>query len=136
MFGSLAIAQSAEGSWTFKRTGFLNPQVTVRVAGSDAEIATFKPSWKGDGRVKMADGRRYRFVKLSFWSSEWAFDTDDGARIVHFQPKFALLKQATDVTVGAGGQVPELAMLTLLGWYLIVLMANDAGGAAPAAAAG
>ena len=34
-FGSLALAELAGGVWTFKRSGFLSPKVTVRVRLND-----------------------------------------------------------------------------------------------------
>ena len=49
--GSLALARSTEGNWTFKRSGFLSPRVTVRLAGSETEVAVFKPSWRGEGTL-------------------------------------------------------------------------------------
>ena len=39
--GSLADAEAPDGYWTFKRQGFWQPRVTVRAAGSDADLATF-----------------------------------------------------------------------------------------------
>jgi hypothetical protein len=55
--GSLANAGSADGDWTFKRSGFWNPRVTARVAGSDTDIAVFRPRWMGGGTLELPDGR-------------------------------------------------------------------------------
>ena len=55
---TLADAESGGERWTFKRQGFWNPRVTVRVAGSEADIATFQPRWTGGGTLELADGRR------------------------------------------------------------------------------
>jgi hypothetical protein len=38
-FGSLATAESADGCWTFKRAGFFQTRVTIRVCGEEADIA-------------------------------------------------------------------------------------------------
>ena len=48
--GTLAMAESGDGRWTFKRLGFLNPRVAVREAGSEIDIATFWPSCRDFGR--------------------------------------------------------------------------------------
>ena len=37
--GSLAVAEVAEGRWTFKRVGCWRPRVSVRQAGSDTDWA-------------------------------------------------------------------------------------------------
>jgi hypothetical protein len=45
-------------------------------------------------------------------------------------PAFAFFKHAAEVKVEpAAVSLPDLALLTLLGWYLMVLLAEDAGGA-------
>jgi hypothetical protein len=72
-FGSLALADTAAGAWTLKRSGFLRPQVTVRVPGSDAEVAAFKPGWWGEGTLRFSDGARYEWQNTSFWRGQWAF---------------------------------------------------------------
>jgi hypothetical protein len=40
--GSLATAECADGCWTFKRVGMLQPRVTARRCGSDTNIAVFR----------------------------------------------------------------------------------------------
>jgi len=40
--GSLADAEAEGHHWTFKRQGFWQPRVTVRLAGSDADVAVFR----------------------------------------------------------------------------------------------
>ena len=50
MSGSLATAVSADGEWTFKRSGFLNVRVHLRRVGSEQDIAIFYPRWNGSGR--------------------------------------------------------------------------------------
>ena len=59
-FGSLALAEAADGTWTFKRSGFLRPKITVRVPGSETEVAVFKPAWGGEGTLRLSAGRCYQ----------------------------------------------------------------------------
>ena len=54
---SLAIGETADQRWTFKREGFWHPRITVRVQGSDANVALFSPSWVGGGTLDL-DGRQ------------------------------------------------------------------------------
>jgi hypothetical protein len=130
-FGSLALAEAADGAWTFKRSGFLRPRVTVRLPGSEPEVAVLEPGWRGEGSLVCSDGRWHRWQNISFWRSEWAFADDVGETLVHFAPEFAFLGHAAEVKFGPrAASVPDLSLLTLLGWYLMVLMSQDTGGAA------
>src|ERR1035441_5308392 len=48
--GSLATGECGQARWTFKRTGFLSPKISVREAGSETNIALFTPGWMGRDR--------------------------------------------------------------------------------------
>jgi hypothetical protein len=135
-FGSLATAMTAEGSWTFKRAGFLSPRVTVRIAGAETDLASLKARWRGDGTLEFGDGRRYRWTHAGFWHTEWFFANESGEPLMRLRPKFALAGPAADVTIEpAAASIPDLPLLITLAWYLVVLMSQDAGGATAAAAA-
>jgi hypothetical protein len=134
-FGSLALAEAADGTWTFKRSGFLRPKVTVRAPGSEAEVAVFKPSWGGEGTLRFSEGRGYQWVNTSFWRSEWAFTNEAGEPLIHFKPEVAFFKQAAEVKVEPRAvTASDLPLLTVLGWYLMLLLSEDAGAAAGAVA--
>lgn len=68
---SLASGETADHQWTFKREGFWHLQVTIRVPGSDANVALFKPSWTGGGTLDLPAGRQLRFGAANFWHSQW-----------------------------------------------------------------
>src|SRR5262245_22372961 len=72
-FGSLATAETAEGSWTFKRVGFWKTRVTICESGSEAEIATFKNStWSSGGTLELGDRPPLR-ADTNFWMSKYQF---------------------------------------------------------------
>ena len=71
--GSLADAEAAGGHWTFKRQGFWHPRVTVRIPGSDDDLAVFHPRWVGGGSLEFSDGRALRLSSANFWQSEWVW---------------------------------------------------------------
>jgi hypothetical protein len=134
--GSLALAESADGAWTFKRSGFLSPRITVRRPDSEADVGVFKPGWRGEGMLRLLEGRGYQWLNTSFWHSEWAFADEAGKPLVHFKTEFepaavfAIFKHAAEVTFEPSAfSVLDLSLLTLLGWYLMVLMSEDAAGA-------
>jgi len=134
-FGSLAHAETASATWTFKRYGFLRPAVSVRVPGSDADVATLEMGWVGRGTFHAPEERKYGWVNASFWRSSWNWIDAQGEPLVLFEPEF--LKRAASVRLAPGAtDSPDLPLLVCLGWYLMVLMADDAGAVAAAAAAG
>jgi hypothetical protein len=140
--GTLATAESAEGRWTFKRVGFLNVRVTVREVGSQTNLAVYEPKLWGDGVLRFPDGRTYEWKAMNFWGTQWCFADAQGQVVFAFKPErdrpklSELFKTQADVEVGPAGQgLAELALLVLLGWYLVILQQDDAAAAAAAAAA-
>lgn len=120
--GSLANAESANGKWTFKRAGFLKPRVLVRRAGSVSDIATFEASPNGNGFLDFSHGERFRWADTNLWRTEWKWSSLDGTHLVGFklQSDPAAVRASVDVQPGMAADL-ELPLLTLLGWYLIVL---------------
>jgi len=137
MFGSLATAESADGSWTFKRVGFLQPSVTVRAASNEAEIAVFRNrTWSAGGTLELPDGRRWP-ANTNFWMSTYEFKNENSEMLVGFTRIRGVIHRAASVEIGsAAATQAELPWLVALGWYLAVMMQDDASGAAAAAAAG
>jgi hypothetical protein len=130
-FGSLATATSADGVWTFKRTGFFRPLVTVRKEGSEKDVATFRDStWKQGGTLELSDGRRY-LASTNFWSTKYDISSESGEPLISFERIGGLFHMSTEVRIHAeAAHKPELPWMVMLGWYLIVLMHRDHAAAA------
>lgn len=140
--GTLAAAESGDGRWTFKRVGFLNPRVTVREAGSQIDLAIFWPRWLGDGTLEFANGRIFRWQSTNFWGTNWMFAASDGTPLVTFkegsrEAKLSdLFKTQAFVEIQPQARdLPELSLLVMIGWYLMILRRDDAAAGAAAAAA-
>jgi hypothetical protein len=133
---SLASGESGEQKWTFKREGFWHPQVTVRIPGSDANVAVFKPAWTGGGTLDLPQGRTLHFGAANFWHSQWDWsDVASQAPLVHFKSHAGLLRMEGQVDVETTAvSYPELPLLVVLGWYLLILFARDSAAAGSAAA--
>jgi hypothetical protein len=131
--GSLADAEADGQHWTFKRQGFWQPRVTVRVAGSDADVAVFHPRWTGGGQLEFPDGRIIGFTSANFWQSQWVWQDKDRPLLL-FKGRHGVIKAngAVEIQPGAAA-LPDVPLLTLLGWYLILLHADDAAAASTAA---
>jgi hypothetical protein len=131
--GSLADAEAAGGHWTFKRQGFWHPRVTVRTAGSDTDIAVFQPRWIGGGTLEFPDGRTVRLSSANFWQSEWVWQENEKP-LIRFKGRHGIVKARGAVELQPEAVAsPDLAMLVLLGWYLILLHAEDSAAASSAA---
>jgi hypothetical protein len=123
--GSLADAEADGHHWTFKRQGFWQPRVTVRVPGSDDDLAVFRPHWTGGGTLEFAGGRTVNLRSANFWQSEWVWQEKDP--LILFKGRHGLVKArgAVEIQPGAAG-TPDVPLLVLLGWCLILLHADDA----------
>ena len=140
-WGTLATADTADGVWTFKRVGFLNPQVTVRVAGSPDNLAVYQPKFWGDGTVTFAGGVAFRWQPINFWATEWAFGGEGDTPLIRFKPGAekhrlsdmfktqAIVEMEPDESIR-----PFVPLLVALGMYLIILHQQDAAGAVAATA--
>lgn len=127
-FGSLATGEFGEGKWTFKRAGFLCPRVSVREAGSDADIGIFTPTWTGSGWLTLSSGRRYHLRHTNFWATEWAFEIEDGTTAITLAGPHGLFKHGGYARVSQSvAAQPETPIMVLLIWYLRLLMNQDAG---------
>ncbi len=124
---TVATAESGDGRWRFSRRGFLRTRVTVRGGDDGRTVAVFRPGiLRNGGTLKLADGRRYRATS-NFWTTTYAFSTEDGTPLVRYRFSGILKRSAViDIQPAAKG-LAELSWLVMLGLYLNVLLHNDSG---------
>jgi hypothetical protein len=129
--GSPVSAETADGSWTFQREGLFQQRVTVGVGGAETNIAVFKPGWTGSGVLEFVDGRSFRWGPTNFWYNQWAWEYAGGGQLVQLRNDFGLLRTEGHVEVAPLAQaLPELPLLSLLGWYLMLLNVQDSAAGA------
>lgn len=142
-FGSLALARTAEASWTFKRVGSFSPRATARLEGSERDLVVYTPRWLGQsGEIALESGERLRFASTGFWGTRFALSDAAGTTLATFGPepeahRFTDLFRAQAI-VGvdpAASARPDLGLLLLFGWYLVVLHHEDATAATVAVTA-
>jgi hypothetical protein len=120
--GSLATARTALGAWTLKRSGFLNPAVTVRTEGGPTNIGRLTAHWRSH-RIEVTGGPTYRFHRAGLLLPAWQVATEDGREVLHVEP----VREGRKLVGGAVVAPPEAArlkefpLLVVLGWYFIVL---------------
>ena len=136
LFGSLAVAECAEESYSLKRGGFLRPYITVRKLDLDNEVATMQMGLGHNGVLTFQDGRSFRFQKLSFWKSQWGFIDENNKIVCTFNHKTPRLKEAAEVSIeGKAKSFPYLLLMLIVGWYTIILIQQESAAAAGAAGA-
>jgi hypothetical protein len=139
-FGTYATAETAEGTWTYKRVGFLNPRVTVRIAGAEEDMAIYHPKFWGDGILTLKEGPTFTWRPTNFWRTHWEFADEEGQVVLTFESGVVQLKdifktQATIRFEHVAEHRSLLPLLASLGIYLIVLHNQDAAAAAAATSA-
>ena len=132
---SLAVGEMADRRWTIKREGFWHPRVTVRLADSELNTAVFHPSWSGGGIVELTSGRVLRFHAANLWRSKWEWQETEAEALVRFKSRRGFSKSGADVEITpAAAGFPELSLLAMLGWYLLVLRDRDSAASGSTAA--
>jgi hypothetical protein len=136
-FGTLATATSADGSWTFKRIGFLNPRITVRRAGEEQDLAVYEPRLLGGGVLSFPHGLTMKWKPTSFWGNSWSFVLSDENILVGFKSgldhsKLAdMFKTQATIDINPIPYVKKyLTMLAALGMYLILMEHEESGSVA------
>lgn len=126
--GTLAVAETADARWTFKRAGFWHPRVTVRAEGSDTDLAVFTPGWTGSGTLNTAAGHTYRWIAANIWQSAWRWSDTADTPLVRFASRQGLTRVSAQVEpTSAGEGLDDLPLLVTLGWYLLILLIDDFG---------
>jgi len=120
--GTRATATTNAAAWTLKRVGFLNPRVTVRVEGADANAAQLTVHLNYH-RVDLADGGSYRFHRAGVLLPAWKVYRESGEEILHVEPVREGRKLAGGAVIApaAATRLPEFALLVVLSWYFIAL---------------
>lgn len=134
-WGSFATAESADGCWTFKRVGFWQTRATVRPCESEVEIASFRQgTWSFGGTLELPDGRKYP-ASTNFWATRYEIQSESGEPLITYRTHGILRLEAHMEIAPPAAALPELPWMSMLGWYLAVMMHNDSAAAAVSAGA-
>ncbi len=124
---------AADGQWTFARVGMFRPRIVIADASSGAEVARLaRSSWSGKASLALPDGSQYQWRSGSAWGSKWAWLDASGQPLLRFR-QFGAFRPQCAVTVEPSAAASQhLALLAMLGWYLIMQM-NEESAATTAA---
>lgn len=122
-FTSRVHGETADGSWVIERRG-IRQTITVLALDAQTELATIKRGMSGQAKLLLADGRQYTWQCTSFWRDVWTWVNTEGTPLLH-------VKRGVHVQLEPAAQgLPDLALLTTLGWYLHKQQAEEAAIAA------
>jgi hypothetical protein len=105
------VAETANGRCIIKRKGF-GQTITILDLDSQSELATIKRGMSGQSTLLTTDGREYRWRCTSFWRDVWTWLNNEDT------PLLRLIRGSRVQLEPAAQDLPDLALLATLGWYL------------------
>jgi hypothetical protein len=120
--GSLAVAESAQGRWTLKRTGFLNPAIGLREADTGKDLGRLL-AHGSHGSWIPAEGERLDWRRTSLLIPGWRFQDAKGNVVLEFEPvreKLRLVGALLTIAPKSESR-PDLLQLLVVGLYFIAL---------------
>jgi hypothetical protein len=121
------IVEAADGHWELKRRSFWNSEIVITELPSQAEIAVVRRG--RNKRVTFVDGRLFTLTQSSYWRNDWVWLNDEATPLIHYQRGKRLAVEPTAFSL------PELSLLVIAGWYLIMLQQEEDNATAAAAVA-
>lgn len=119
--GARARVETANGTWTLGRSGFLVPHLTVRRQGSDAAIARLT-NRLGHHEIEVGGAGSYRLKRAGLLVPAWTLSDADGRERAHIEAVAETRRLEAGAVIATPDTPPgELLLLLVLSWYLIVL---------------
>jgi len=81
---------------------------------------------QGGGTLDLPLGRQLRFRSASFWRPQWEWIDALDQPLVHFKGVGAFKWESRVEIENSASKSPDVLLLVVLGWYLMVLAALDA----------
>ena len=123
-FDTFAIAECADGTWTFQGGDFRQPTVCIRAFRADTDLAELKKNmWTGAGILEFPDGRKYRATVSGYKASGYDFKTEAGEMVVSCRNIWGPLDMSADVQIHQRAKdLAELPWIVILGWHLALVL--------------
>jgi hypothetical protein len=117
-----ATVDCAEGRYTFETVASLTGQhIEITRADQRRPFAIYRPGWNG-GRLTLDEIHWFEWKPEKIWSMAWTWRIPSGAKVLTMRsPKQA--KSVARVTIVRGARnLPEIGVLSALGWLLVAQM--------------
>jgi hypothetical protein len=131
-----ATAMTIDNTWFFRCVRLLDSRYMVRSGQEQQEIAFFSAFKSGQGVLQYTNGKAFT-LRLPFsnpnlpdYQHSWSWRDENGLDLVTFIPEanswYNDYRRETRVLVTHAAQsFAELPLLTVLGWYIILLHHED-----------
>ena len=129
-WSSTVLAETQSGRWTFRRDGWLGAGAQILDSNSQQEIATFKSSWKGDGKLTFADAQTFHLECKGLWHPVWSVITENGETLLLLHTR----EKEVEVTARCAVTDSRLSLLIMFTWYRVLQAEEDAEATSVAAA--
>lgn len=130
-WSSNAEAESLDGKWLFRRTGFLCASTEIVDAVSASRIAILKPNWTGGGSLVFSDGQTFRVASRGLWQNTWEVTADNGQPILRTNQR----KKTVELLPGAAAYEGRLTLLVLFTRHMVQQASEDAAASVAATVA-
>jgi len=118
----VARAKAGGRSWTFELSGMFRRKIFVREAGPGTVIGTVSISLSGGTKLRMAGGKTFEWTRDRIIGSGRTFSSSSGP-LYYVSERWDKEPRWKGSPVGVtqeGLREPELPLLLLLGWFMIV----------------
>jgi hypothetical protein len=116
------IAKTTEGEWHFKYTRFSLPKVTIQRKNDLVAQAVMETNWGWYGTLIFPDNVRFLWKPKDEAENEYCFLNLSGHELVSFYPRYSFLKLEAEVEIHPTAlQNPRIPLLTVIGWFLVLL---------------
>jgi hypothetical protein len=119
-------AESSDGSWRFRRTGFFRTSTEILDAISSMQVASLTPNWSGGGTLVFSDDQTFRLSSKGFWRPVWTVASESGEPFLRIHSRERTVELATQLVLPEG----RLTLLAIFAWYRVQKAAQDAAAAA------
>ncbi len=127
-----AEAEAADGAWHFAPRGFWRRRIEVAEATTGSEVAMLRRSgMRGDGSITLG-GETFALRRRSWWKGDWVLEEGETEHI-RLRSRQGRKRRVEVELAAESERLRPLALLVLLGCYLVI--ANDDENAAAAGAA-
>lgn len=119
------IAGTEDGELRFKFSRFSLPKVTISTEGNLLAEVTLEANWGWYGSLVLPGGYQYKWKPSDTYKNQYHFTNMDDYPIVTIKPRLGFFKFESEVAIDpAGIKNPHIIMLTMLGWFLVLLRVN------------
>ena len=119
-------AESAHGTWKFRRTGCFRTGMEIVDSNSDVRIAILKPNWTGGGMLAFSDGLTFQIASKGFWRPVWTVWATSGEAVLSIHSREKAVELSGELQVSEN----RLILVAIFVWHIMQQAAEEAASTA------